>query len=80
MNRTKKLFIRLVALFILTVLDTIGAAALVGERVAVGALIAGVLAIAKVARDLAKEVVKDGEFPDDAEMDAAFNKSLEGKE
>lgn len=67
----KKYIFRIVALFIYTALDAIGGASLIGQKAATGAGIAGIIAIAKVSKDLAKAYMDDGVITD-KEMDSAI--------
>lgn len=72
MTKVKNIAIRLAAVFVSSVLATIGAASIIGQEAAVGAAIAGVLAVMKVAKDLADAMI-DGELSN-KEIDNAFDK------
>jgi hypothetical protein len=74
MNQTKKLVFRLVAVFYISALGTIGAGSLFGVSAATAAGIAGLLAVAKVGESLAKAYIADGKLSKD-EIDAAFNET-----
>ena len=72
MKETKKLVIRLAAVFYVSALATIGAGSLFGVPAATAAGIAGLLAVAKVGESLAKAYIADGKLSKD-EIDGAFN-------
>jgi hypothetical protein len=72
MKETKKLIIRLGAVFYVSALGTIGAGSLFGIEAATMAGIAGLLAVAKVGESLAKAYVADGKLSKD-EIEGAFN-------
>ncbi len=62
---------RMLALFIVSALTTIGAGAIIGIDTVQTAILAGVMGIANVVEDLARGYLNDGELSDD-EIDAAF--------
>jgi hypothetical protein len=74
MKETKKLIIRLVAVFYVSALGTIGAGSLFGVSAATAAGIAGLLAVAKVGEALAKAYVADGKLSKE-EIETAFNET-----
>lgn len=74
----RKHIVRIIALFVFTVLDAIGGAALIGQKAAVGAAIAGIMALATVAKSLAKAAMEDGEISDQ-EIDEAIDEVLKKK-
>jgi hypothetical protein len=78
MKETKKLFIRLAAVFYVSALATIGAGSLFGVEAATAAGIAGLLAVAKVGESLAKSYISDGKL-DKNEIEAAFNENKKAK-
>ena len=78
MKETKKLIIRLAAVFYVSALATIGAGSLFGVGAATAAGIAGLLAVAKVGESLAKAYITDGKFSKD-EIEAAFNENKKAK-
>jgi hypothetical protein len=67
----KKLIGRILALFIVSALTTIGAGAIIGIDTLQTAILAGVMGIANVVEDLARGYLNDGELSQD-EIDAAF--------
>lgn len=73
MKKVKDIAVRLTAVFVSSVLGTIGAASIFGQKAAIGAGIAGVLAVSKIAKDLADALV-DGKLTE-AEIDKAFGKT-----
>ena len=72
MKESKKLLIRLAAVFYVSALATIGAGSLFGVPAATAAGIAGLLAVAKVGESLAKAYIADGKLSKD-EIEGAFN-------
>ena len=62
---------RMLALFLVTALATIGAGAAIGIDVLQAALLAGIMGIANVIEDLARGYLNDGELTQD-EVDQAF--------
>lgn len=72
MKKAKDIGVRLLAVFVSSVLGTIGAASIFGQKAAIGAGIAGILAVSKVAKDLADALV-DGKLTT-AEIDSVFDK------
>jgi hypothetical protein len=62
---------RMLALFIVSALTTIGAGAIIGIDTLQTAILAGVMGIANVIEDLARGYLNDGELSDE-EIDAAF--------
>lgn len=73
MKKVKDIAVRLSAVFVSSVLGTIGAASIFGQKAAIGAGIAGVLAVSKVAKDLADALV-DGKLTE-AEINEVFDKA-----
>jgi len=69
---------RIVALFIVTALGTIGAGAVIGINVIQTAILAGLMGVANVIQDLASDYLADGKLTN-AEIDAAFNKNAPKK-
>jgi hypothetical protein len=67
----KKLIGRIVALFVVSALTTIGAGAIIGIDTLQTAILAGVMGIANVVEDLARGYLNDGELSEE-EIDAAF--------
>jgi hypothetical protein len=67
----KKLIGRILALFVVSALTTIGAGAIIGIDTLQTAILAGVMGIANVVEDLARGYLNDGELSED-EIDAAF--------
>lgn len=63
---------RMVALFLVSALTTIGAGAIIGIDTLQTAILAGVMGIANVVEDLARGYLNDGHLSAD-EIDAAFN-------
>lgn len=78
MKETKKLFIRLAAVFYVSALGTIGAGSLLGIEAATMAAIAGLLAVAKVGESLAKAYIADGKLSKD-EIEGAFAETKKTK-
>lgn len=78
MKETKKLIIRLAAVFYVSALATIGAGSLFGVGAATAAGIAGLLAVAKVGESLAKSYIADGKL-DKTEIETAFNENKKAK-
>lgn len=72
-SQIKDVLFRIIAVFILGSLSTIGAASIFGINVVVAASVAGLLAVANVAEDLAKAFLDDGKL-DKNEIDQAFAK------
>jgi energy-converting hydrogenase Eha subunit H len=62
---------RMLALFLVTALATIGAGAVIGIDVIQTAILAGVMGIANVVEDLARGYLNDGNLSEE-EIDAAF--------
>ena len=62
---------RMLALFLVTALATIGAGALIGIDAIQTAILAGVMGIANVVEDLARGYLNDGELTED-EINSAF--------
>lgn len=75
----KNLILRIVAVFALEALGTIGAASILGTDPIIGAAISGILAVSVVFRDLAKSFLEDGKLTKE-EIDRAFKKVAEGDE
>ncbi len=66
---------RMLALFIVSALTTIGAGAIIGIDTLQTAILAGVMGIANVVEDLARGYLNDGELSDE-EIDAAFTDNM----
>lgn len=62
---------RMLALFLVTALATVGAGAAIGIDVLQAALLAGIMGIANVVEDLARGYLNDGELSED-EINSAF--------
>jgi|LauGreDrversion4_2_1035121.scaffolds.fasta_scaffold1011492_2 hypothetical protein len=62
---------RMLALFLVTALSTVGVGAAIGIDVLQAALLAGIMGIANVVEDLARGYLNDGQLTDD-EIDMAF--------
>jgi hypothetical protein len=62
---------RMLALFLVTALATIGAGALIGIDAIQTAILAGVMGVANVVEDLARGYLNDGELTEE-EIDQAF--------
>ncbi len=62
---------RMLALFIVSALTTIGAGAIIGIDTVQTAILAGVMGIAHVVEDLARDYLNDGEVTEE-EIDAAL--------
>jgi hypothetical protein len=62
---------RMLALFLVTALATVGAGAAIGIDVLQAALLAGIMGIANVVEDLARGYLNDGELTED-EINSAF--------
>jgi len=62
---------RMLALFLVTALATVGAGAAIGIDVLQAALLAGIMGIANVVEDLARGYLNDGELSEE-EIDRAF--------
>jgi hypothetical protein len=76
----KDVIFRSIALFLVTALPAIGAGAFIGVEPVNSAVIAGALAVSKIATDLAKAFLDDGKLTQE-EVDAIFkkaNKKAEG--
>jgi hypothetical protein len=69
---------RMLALFLVTALATVGAGAAIGIDVVHAALLAGIMGIANVVEDLARGYLNDGHLSDD-EIDAAFVDNIPAK-
>lgn len=67
----KKLIGRILALFVVSALTTIGAGAIIGIDTLQTAILAGVMGIANVVEDLARGYLNDGELSED-EINSAF--------
>jgi hypothetical protein len=63
---------RILALFLVSALTTIGAGAIIGLDTIKTAILAGVMGIANVVEDLARGYLNDGVLSQD-EVDSAFN-------
>ena len=62
---------RVLALFIVSALTTIGAGAIIGMNTLQTAILAGILGVANVVEDLARGYLNDGKL-DKTEIEAAF--------
>jgi len=69
----KDIFLRIIAVFVLDALGTIGGASIFGINALTAASVAGILAVSIVFQDLARAFLKDGRLTK-AEVDAAFSK------
>jgi hypothetical protein len=67
----KKIALRMLALFLVSALTTVGAGAIIGIDTIQTAILAGVMGIANVVEDLARGYLNDGNLSDE-EIDAAF--------
>jgi hypothetical protein len=67
----KKIALRMLALFLVSALTTVGAGAIIGIDTLQTAILAGVMGIANVVEDLARGYLNDGELSEE-EIDAAF--------
>jgi hypothetical protein len=72
----KDIFLRILAVFILDALGTIGGASIFGIDTITAASIAGILAVSIVFQDLARAFLKDGRLTK-AEVDATFTKAAD---
>ena len=79
LKKIKSYIVRIGALFTLTVLDSIGGASLLGKNAALGAALAGILAIVKVTRDLAQALLDDGKISQKEFNDALSDAEAEAK-
>jgi len=70
---TKDIFLRIIAVFVLNGLGTIGGASIFGVSTVTAASVAGVLAVSVVFQDLARAFLKDGKLSK-AEIDEAFSR------
>ena len=70
----KDIFLRIVAVFILDALGTIGSASIFGIDTWTAAAIAGVLSVGIVFQDLARSFLKDGKLSKE-EVNEAFGKA-----
>ena len=69
---------RIMALFTVSALTTIGAGAIIGMDTAKTALLAGVMGVANVIEDLARGYLNDGKL-DKTEIEAAFANNTPAK-
>lgn len=69
---------RMLALFLVTALATIGAGALIGIDTLQTALLAGIMGVANVIEDLARGYLNDGKLDKD-EIDQAFVDNIPAK-
>ncbi len=65
---------RILALFLVSALTTIGAGAIIGIDTLQTAILAGVMGVANVLEDLSRGYLNDGKLSD-AEINAAFRKN-----
>ena len=70
----KDILLRILAVFILDALGTIGGASIFGIDTITAASVAGILAVSIVFQDLARAFLKDGRLSK-AEVDATFSKA-----
>ena len=70
----KDILLRILAVFILDALGTIGGASIFGIDTVTAASVAGILAVSIVFQDLARAFLKDGRLSK-AEVDATFSKA-----
>jgi hypothetical protein len=70
----KDIIFRIIAVFVLDALGTIGSASIFGIDTWTAAAIAGVLSVGIVFQDLARAFLKDGKLSK-AEVDEAFSKA-----
>lgn len=74
MEIVKKIGGRILALFLVSALTTIGAGAIIGIDALQTAILAGVMGVANVLEDLSRGYLNDGKLSD-AEINAAFKKN-----
>ena len=72
--KISKIIKRIISLFVVTAFGTIGAGAVIGINVIQTAVLAGLMGVANVIQDLAKDYLEDGKLTN-AEIDAAFAKN-----
>jgi hypothetical protein len=72
----KDIVLRIIAVFILDALGTIGGASIFGIDTITAASVAGILAVSIVFQDLARAFLKDGRLTK-AEVDSAFSKAAD---
>lgn len=72
----KDILLRILAVFILDALGTIGGASIFGIDTVTAASVAGILAVSIVFQDLARAFLKDGRLTK-AEVDETFSKAAE---
>ena len=72
----KDILFRILAVFILDALGTIGGASIFGIDTITAASVAGILAVSIVFQDLARAFLKDGRLTK-AEVDATFTKAAD---
>ena len=75
----KDIFLRIIAVFVLDALGTIGGASIFGIDAITAASVAGILAVSIVFQDLARAFLKDGRLTR-AEVDEAFSKVAKNDE
>ena len=71
----KNVFFRILAVFAVGALSTIGASALFGVKPWIAASVAGVLAVFTVVEELARDYASDGNLSE-AEIDSAFSRAV----
>ena len=71
----KNIFFRILAVFAVGALSTIGASALFGVKPWIAASVAGVLAVFTVVEELARDYASDGNLSE-AEIDSAFSRAV----
>lgn len=75
LTRIKRIFARMVAVFVERGLDVLGAGALAGVAVFQSVFMAGILGIAVVLKSLARAYIVDGHISD-ADEEEAFKEAL----
>lgn len=76
MKKFKNILLRIIAVFFLGALGTIGAASIFGVNTLTAASIAGLLAVAEVVTELARHFAADGGLSD-SEINSAFAKAAD---
>ena len=72
----QNLTLRILAVFVLDALGTIGASSIFGIKVITAACVAGLLSVSVVFQDLARSFINDGKLSQD-EIDTAFKKAAD---
>jgi hypothetical protein len=73
-EKAKSVISRIIALFLVSALTTIGAGAIIGIDTLQTAILAGVMGVANVLEDLSRGYLNDGELSH-SEINAAFRKN-----